>query len=176
MKGCTLELLTDFQVSHDTRRFRFALPSEDHKLGLPVGQHVYLSAKGAFIYDLDFHKGIMQIGYKYPEIVDRHLSLYLYCKPYVPKMLMSNMEVPLLLKVNGKLVVRPYTPTSRIDQLGYVDLIIKVYFKDANPKFPDGGKMSQHLNNLSVGQSIDFRGPNNGLLTYRVVLCQFFKI
>ena len=68
-------------------------------------------------------------------------------------------------KVNGKLVVRPYTPTSRVDQVGHVDLIIKVYFKDVHPKFAEGGKMSQHLDGMDVGQSIDFRGPNNGLLT-----------
>ena len=32
-------------VSHDTRRFRFQLPSFKHVLGLPVGQHIYLTAK-----------------------------------------------------------------------------------------------------------------------------------
>eukprot|EP00741_Cyanophora_paradoxa_P015691 tig00020904_g15148.t1 len=32
-------------VSHDTRRFRFGLPSGDHQLGLPVGQHIVLSAR-----------------------------------------------------------------------------------------------------------------------------------
>jgi cytochrome-b5 reductase len=31
-------------VSHDTRRFRFQLPSSKHVLGLPVGQHIYLTA------------------------------------------------------------------------------------------------------------------------------------
>lgn len=40
-----LPLVEKIEVSHDTRRFRFKLPSEDHVLGLPVGQHVYLSAK-----------------------------------------------------------------------------------------------------------------------------------
>ncbi|NXW61688.1 NB5R2 reductase, partial [Eurystomus gularis] len=33
------------EISHDTKKFRFGLPSPDHILGLPVGQHVYLSAK-----------------------------------------------------------------------------------------------------------------------------------
>ena len=32
-------------VSHDTRRFRFALQSPNHILGLPVGKHMWLSAK-----------------------------------------------------------------------------------------------------------------------------------
>lgn len=32
------------EISHDTRRFRFGLPTSQHVLGLPVGQHIYLSA------------------------------------------------------------------------------------------------------------------------------------
>ncbi|NWI62881.1 NB5R2 reductase, partial [Todus mexicanus] len=40
-----LRLLDKEEISHDTKKFRFGLPSSDHVLGLPVGQHVYLSAK-----------------------------------------------------------------------------------------------------------------------------------
>lgn len=69
----TLKLAEKEQVSHDTRRFRFQLPSPDDALGLPTGQHVYLSAQ-----------------------------------------------------VDGKLVLRPYTPVSSDDDLGYVDLVVKV--------------------------------------------------
>lgn len=107
-----LKLIDREEVSHDTRRFRFALPSMEHILGLPVGQHIYLSAR-----------------------------------------------------IDGQLVIRPYTPVSSDDDKGYVDLVIKVYFKEKNPKFPEGGKMSQYLNNMEVGDFIDVRGPN-GLLAY----------
>lgn len=31
------------EVSHDTRRFRFALPSMEHILGLPVGRYSILT-------------------------------------------------------------------------------------------------------------------------------------
>jgi hypothetical protein len=31
-------------LSHDTRLFRFALPSKDHVLGLPVGGHFFVNA------------------------------------------------------------------------------------------------------------------------------------
>lgn len=34
-----------------------------------------------------------------------------------------------------------------------------MYFRDSNPKFPDGGKLSQHLESLAIGDAIDFRGP-----------------
>lgn len=39
------ELVFKDELTHDTRRFRFALPSAEHVLGLPLGQHIYLSAK-----------------------------------------------------------------------------------------------------------------------------------
>ena len=55
------------------RKFTFKLPSEDHILGLPVGKHIFLSAK-----------------------------------------------------VNGKLVVRPYTPVTSDNVKGHMDLVIKV--------------------------------------------------
>jgi hypothetical protein len=44
-------------------------------------------------------------------------------------------------------------------------LLVKVYFANTHPKYPDGGKMSQHLESLDLGETIDVRGPN-GLLVY----------
>nr|XP_009678509.1 PREDICTED: NADH-cytochrome b5 reductase 2 [Struthio camelus australis] len=109
------------EISHDTKKFRFGLPSSDNVLGLPVGQHVYLSAK-----------------------------------------------------IDGNLVIRAYTPVSSDETKGYVDLIIKVYYKNVNPKFPEGGKMSQYLDNMKIGDVIDFRGPN-GLLVYKGAGTFFIK-
>ncbi|XP_041072213.1 NADH-cytochrome b5 reductase 3-like [Carcharodon carcharias] len=108
-----LRLIDREVVSHDTRRFRFALPSPEHVLGLPIGQHIYLSAK-----------------------------------------------------INGELVVRPYTPVSSDDDKGFVELVVKIYFKDVHPKFSKGGKMSQYLDSLRLQDVIDFRGPS-GLLIYK---------
>uniref|UniRef100_K7FTU8 NADH-cytochrome b5 reductase n=2 Tax=Pelodiscus sinensis TaxID=13735 RepID=K7FTU8_PELSI len=108
-----LRLIDKEDISHDTRRFRFALPTREHVLGLPIGQHIYLSAR-----------------------------------------------------IDGNLVIRPYTPVSSDDDKGYVDLVVKIYFKGVHPKFPNGGKMSQYLDNLKLGETIDFRGPS-GLLVYK---------
>lgn len=66
---------------------------------------------------------------------------------------------------NGKLVQRSYTPTSCDLDLGHVDFVIKVYFKDVHPKFPNGGKMSQYLNNLKIGDKALLKGPK-GNITY----------
>ncbi|KAJ8249769.1 hypothetical protein COCON_G00229850 [Conger conger] len=108
-----LRLIDKEIISHDTRKFKFALPTPEHILGLPTGQHIYLSAK-----------------------------------------------------VDGQLVVRPYTPVSSDDDKGFVDLVVKIYYKNVHPKFPDGGKMTQYLESLRIGDTIDFRGPS-GLCVYK---------
>lgn len=108
-----LPLIDKQEISHDTKKFRFGLPSATHVLGLPVGQHVYLSAR-----------------------------------------------------VNSSLVVRAYTPVSSDEDQGHVDLVVKVYYKNCHPSFPEGGKMSQYLDNMAIGDTIDFRGPS-GLLVYK---------
>jgi len=107
------KLIEKHIISHDTRRFRFALQTPEHVLGLPVGKHMYLSAH-----------------------------------------------------IDGKLVIRPYTPVTSDDELGYFDLVIKVYFKNVHPKFPEGGKMSRHLESMEIGDTIDVRGPS-GHYTYK---------
>ena len=108
-----LKLIEKIELSHDTRLFRFALPSQEHCLGLPIGQHIYLSAR-----------------------------------------------------INGSLVVRPYTPTTSDEDLGHMDLVVKIYPANTHPKFPDGGKMTQYLEAMNIGDSIDVRGPS-GLLVYK---------
>uniref|UniRef100_T1GF83 NADH-cytochrome b5 reductase n=1 Tax=Megaselia scalaris TaxID=36166 RepID=T1GF83_MEGSC len=69
----------------------------------------------------------------------------------------------LIATINGELVIRPYTPISSDDDQGFVDLVVKVYFKNVNPKFPDGGKMSQYLEEMKIGDTIAFRGPSGRL-------------
>lgn len=108
-----LRLIEKIELSHDTRLFRFALPSDQHCLGLPIGQHIYLSAR-----------------------------------------------------INGSLVVRPYTPTTSDEDMGHMDLVVKIYPANVHPKFPEGGKMTQYLESLAIGDSIDVRGPS-GKLVYK---------
>ena len=47
-------------------------------------------------------------------------------------------------------VIRPYTPMSRPDAVGYLDLAVKVY--------PEG-KMSKHIAELKPGDTLKFKGP-----------------
>ncbi|GMI82891.1 NITRATE REDUCTASE 2, CHLORATE RESISTANT 3, ARABIDOPSIS NITRATE REDUCTASE 2, NITRATE REDUCTASE [Hibiscus trionum] len=100
------KLVEKTSISHDVRVFRFALPSEDQVLGLPVGKHIFLCAT-----------------------------------------------------IDDKLCMRAYTPTSTIDEVGYFDIAIKVYFKGEHPKFPNGGLMSQYLDSVPLGSLLDIKGP-----------------
>lgn len=102
----SLRMTERIEVSHNTRIFRFALPSPEHRLGLPCGKHVFVYAK-----------------------------------------------------IDGETVMRAYTPISSDDDLGKLDLLIKVYFKGTNPNHLPGGKMSQYLDSLKVGDEVTFKGP-----------------
>lgn len=64
---------------------------------------------------------------------------------------------------DGKPVQRSYTPTSDNDVLGKVEFVIKVYKAGVHPKFPEGGKMSQHLDSLKLGDKILMKGPKGHL-------------
>ncbi|CAG8688967.1 5569_t:CDS:1, partial [Scutellospora calospora] len=68
--------------------------------------------------------------------------------------------------INQQTVIRSYTPIKiSYDSPRYFDLLIKVYFKNTNPKYPNGGLMSQHMEGLRIGDCIELKGPL-GVFTY----------
>jgi len=54
-------------------------------------------------------------------------------------------------------VDRKYSPVT--DSVGYFDLMLKVYAAGEKDRFPDGGKMSQYLKALPIGDSLEIAGP-----------------
>ena len=66
---------------------------------------------------------------------------------------------------DGKMVQRSYTPVTDDTTLGEVSLVIKVY-RPLPPKFPEGGKMSQYIDSLKIGDKIQMKGPK-GHLTWK---------
>jgi len=48
-------------------------------------------------------------------------------------------------KTTGEDVQRSYTPISSNDDKGFVEFVIKVYFPNVHPRFPNGGAMTMHL-------------------------------
>ena len=67
------------------------------------------------------------------------------------------------LNKEGEQVSRSYTPVSTDKNQGYVDFVIKIYKKNQHPDFPDGGFMSQKIDELNIGESFKFKGPNGRL-------------
>lgn len=65
--------------------------------------------------------------------------------------------------VSNKLVVRPYTPISMDSPNGEFTLVVKIYKAGQHPKFPEGGKLSQFLGALKIGEIITVRGPTGDI-------------
>ncbi len=61
--------------------------------------------------------------------------------------------------IDNKYYQRAYTPISQDDDVGFVEFIIKIYFKNENPRFPQGGLMTQYLEMLNIDDTIDIKGP-----------------
>lgn len=115
-KKISLRLISKTNISPDTRIFRFALPTEKHSLGLPIGNFVLAFAKKWYF--MPFH--------------------------------------------------RAYTPISSNNyDLGYMDLVVKIYFPNVDPKHRKGGRMSMHFENLKIGEYMDFYGPL-GFIQHRI--------
>ena len=102
--------LRDADVDH---RYRFALPHPSDVLGLPIGQHISVSAE-----------------------------------------------------INGKEIMRSYTPTSSDDDLGHFDLLIKVVLKKIfrrtisyRPQSYEKGNISRYISLLKIGDNIRVKGP-----------------
>ncbi|GMF09965.1 unnamed protein product [Phytophthora lilii] len=68
----------------------------------------------------------------------------------------SGQHLKVRAKINGHMIERAFTPTSKFSQPASFDLIVKVY--------PDG-IMSSYLDKLAVGDSVQMLGPQ-GVLGY----------
>ena len=62
---------------------------------------------------------------------------------------------------NKEEIKRSYTPITTNDTLGHFDLMIKIYEK---------GKMTQYLDSLKVGATVEIRGPA-GFNCHTMYLC-----
>ncbi|ORX83907.1 nitrate reductase [Basidiobolus meristosporus CBS 931.73] len=98
-------LMEKVQLNHNTRLFRFKLPTAQHRPGLPIGSHILLRSN-----------------------------------------------------IGTRTITRTYTPTSTDNEPGHIDLIVKVYFPNVSAEFPCGGLMSQHLDSLQIGETVEMKG------------------
>lgn len=58
---------------------------------------------------------------------------------------------------NKETLIRAYTPISPPTKQGFMDVLVKVYFD--SPSHPSGGRMTQALDSISTGGTVEFKGP-----------------
>ena len=61
-------------------------------------------------------------------------------------------------------MIRKYTPTSNINEVGFFDVPIKIYYKNSNSNFPEGGIFTQHLDSLKIGDFLEISGPSGRIV------------
>ncbi|OIW02416.1 hypothetical protein TanjilG_05009 [Lupinus angustifolius] len=93
--------------------------------------------------------------------ISHDVRLFRFALPYEDQLLglPVGKHIFLCANIDGKLCMRAYTPTSSVDEVGYFELVVKIYFKGMHPKFPNGGTMSQHLDSLPIGSVLEVKGP-----------------
>ncbi|KAJ8935054.1 hypothetical protein NQ318_002683, partial [Aromia moschata] len=84
------------------------------------------------------------------------------------KVLLKDPQVKYQLPLIKKEIVSHDTRNFRF-ALPEKDMVLGLFLKNVHPKFPDGGKMTQHLESLKIGDTIDVRGPS-GRLQYPVMV------
>lgn len=56
-------------------------------------------------------------------------------------------------------IIRKYTPISPLKSRGFFKILIKIYYKNTDDNYPEGGLLTQWLDNQEIGSFINFRGP-----------------
>lgn len=69
----------------------------------------------------------------------------------------QHVFVRLRRKDTGEIVQRAYTPVSREQEVGHIDLLVKMYLP--TDEYPQGGKMSVGFHQLVVGDAVELKGP-----------------
>jgi NAD(P)H-flavin reductase len=141
----TVRLRERENLTHDTVRFRFSLP-EGTALGLPVGK-----ALKVFVPNLAARRAAVTWN---PRPADEARG-----RPAAPRCRGSGEGDVDAGGAWKSEIVRKYTPCTLDSDLGFFDIIVKVYRGGVNPIFPDGGKASQYLDTLAPGDALDVQGP-----------------
>ncbi|KAK9187531.1 hypothetical protein WN944_018928 [Citrus x changshan-huyou] len=124
-------------ISHNTAKFRFALPKSTSILGLPVGQHIFC------------------------RMLDDHIKFYSQAKQVWAiwlKICFGGDSLSWGKDSEGNEVIRPYTPITLDSDIGYFELVVKMY-----PK----GRMAHHFREMHEGEYLPVKGPK-GRLKYKV--------
>ncbi|KAI9891717.1 MAG: NADH-cytochrome b5 reductase [Vezdaea aestivalis] len=97
-------------------------------------------------------------------ILSHNVAIYRFALPRPSDILglPIGQHMSIAASIDGKEVVRSYTPISSDENPGYFDLLIKSYEK---------GNISKHMAGLQVGQTLKVRGPK-GNMVYTPNMCK----
>lgn len=114
----------------------------------------------------------LRLGKKIKISHDTYIFRFSFTDPYhnfglpIGQHVIFSAHMPSKENPAGEIVERKYTPTTSVQNNGYVDFVIKIYRKNVHPRFPDGGLMTQYLETLDQGQEMLMKGPF-GRLAYQ---------
>ena len=87
-------------------------------------------------------------------VITDNTAVYRFSAP-VDFRLPIGQHVVISRSVGDQRVSRPYTPIAVGN--GWIELLIKIY--RPTDRFPQGGVLSQYIDNLEIGSVVDARGP-----------------
>ncbi|KAG2350566.1 NADH-cytochrome b5 reductase [Suillus weaverae] len=95
-------------------------------------------------------------------VISPNTAIYRFALPHPQDVLglPIGQHISVSTEINGKDVMRSYTPTSSDDDLGHFDLLIKSYEK---------GNISRYVSLLKIGDKVRIRGPK-GAFKYTPIL------
>ena len=134
----SVELVAKTNVTHDTIRFRFSLGNPSIRLGLPVGKCLKVFGK-------NIAKSQNAVEWNPRPEFERNGTV----TPRDPR---PHQNDDMNKEGEWKDVIeRKYTPCTLDSDLGYFEFTIKVYRAKQSKIFPNGGKFSQYMETLKVG-------------------------
>lgn len=85
-----------------------------------------------------------------------HVYRFVFALPHADDVLglPTGQHIVLRATIDGQRVARSYTPTSNNTDRGRIELVVKVY---------DQGAMTQHLERMALGDTIEMRGPKGAM-------------
>ncbi|KAG0284501.1 NADH-cytochrome b5 reductase [Linnemannia gamsii] len=97
-------------------------------------------------------------------VVSHNTALYKFALPNEDDILNVpiGQHITIMANINGKDIMRSYTPTSSSDDLGHFVVCIKSY---------PTGHLSKRFGELSIGDSVNVRGPK-GQFNYTPNMCR----
>ncbi|KAG1867869.1 NADH-cytochrome b5 reductase [Suillus subalutaceus] len=120
---------------------------QQHSNGIRYRQFVYTKRKPVLNPQV-----WQEFSLKEKIVISPNTAIYRFALPHPQDVLglPIGQHISVSTEINGKDVMRSYTPTSSDDDLGHFDLLIKSYEK---------GNISRYVSLLKIGDKVRIRGP-----------------